>query len=218
MRASASASRSGSGSPASSSSSAPSCERFIASAPRASAATSSSEAPPFAEAAAATAPSTRGASLSRTREPSSTISVAISALMSALPRSISTSTPSSDSARSMAACTRVASVPTEPSSIPPAASIFTSSPPISRASSTTPSASEALWETTTSPTMGARYNPYARCNSSSGCTEGRWVAFAICQRQVSLSQTTLCAPDASTWLNRSAPTFIAMSYFSRLIP
>src|SRR4051794_3462940 len=39
--------------------------------------------------------------------------------------------------------------------MPPAASIAMSSPPIWRASSTTPAASPALWETITSPTMDA---------------------------------------------------------------
>src|SRR5262249_52828370 len=76
-----------------------------------------------------------------------------SALISALPRSMSTSTPSSDIARSIAARTRSASVPSAPgSSIPPAASSASSGPPISRASVTTPSASASLWETTTMPT------------------------------------------------------------------
>ena len=82
-----------------------------------------------------------------------TSSTAISALISALPRSISTSTPSSERARSIAALTRSASVPTEPSSIPPAASIASSSPPIWRASSTTPVASAGVWETMTRPIM-----------------------------------------------------------------
>ena len=127
---------------------------FIASAPRASAATSSSDAPPPAAAAAATAPSTSGAALSRTGPGApSSISTANSALISALPRSINTSTPSGDMARSIAARTRSASVPRTPSSsIPPAASMASSSPPISRARRTTPWARTSLWETTTIPT------------------------------------------------------------------
>ncbi len=132
----------------------PSCEVFIASAPRASVATSSSEAPPLAAAAAATAPSTSGASLSRIfpgASPSS--STANSALISALPRSIRTRTPSGDIARSIAARTRSASVPSTPgSSVPPAASRARSAPAISRARLTTPWASASLCETTTIPT------------------------------------------------------------------
>ena len=127
----------------------PSCP----SAARASPATSSSDAPVRARAAAATAPSTIGASHSRTRT-SSTISAAISALITALPRSIRTSTPSSLRAASIADSTSAMSVPISPggSAIPPAGSITTSSPPIWRASSTTPAASVALCETMTSPT------------------------------------------------------------------
>ncbi len=118
----------------------PSWAVFIASAPRASAATSSSAAPPRAATAAATVPSTSGASLNTTRPGgSSSNSTASSALISALPRSISTRTPSEDMARSIAARTRSASVPSTPgSSVPPAASSARSVPPISRASATTP--------------------------------------------------------------------------------
>ena len=84
--------RRGAAPPGASSSS--SCDVFITSAPRASAATSASSAPPRERAAAATAPSTSGAAESTTGPPSSSsISSAISALISALPRSISTSTP-----------------------------------------------------------------------------------------------------------------------------
>ena len=144
---------SASGAAAAAPASTPSCDAFMASAPRASAATSSSDAPPRAATAAATVPSTSGASLISTRPPPSSISIANSVLISALPRSMSTSTPSSDIARSIAARTRSASVPSAPgSSIPPAASSASSSPPISRASATTPSASASLWETTTRPT------------------------------------------------------------------
>ena len=55
----------------------------------------------------------------RPRRPSS-ISIANSVLISALPRSISTSTPSGDIARSIAARTRSASVPSTPGSLHPA--------------------------------------------------------------------------------------------------
>ena len=44
------------------------------------------------------------------------------------------------------------------------------------------------------------------------------VAWVICQRQVSLSHATSAAPESRTWPNRSAPTAIAMSYFSALSP
>ncbi len=88
---------------------------------------------------------------------SSSNSIANSVLIRALPRSISTSTPSADIAFSIAVRTRSASVPStgrveSVSSTPPAASSTRSSPPISRARVTTPSASAALWETTTIPT------------------------------------------------------------------
>ena len=134
-------------------SSASSCSLFIRRAPAASRATSSSDAPAPASAAAATQPSTSGASESRIGPPpGSAISTAISALITALPRSISTSTPSGERTRSTAWRTRSASVPISPDSIPPADSMATSAPPISRASSITPSASAALWETMTRPT------------------------------------------------------------------
>ena len=135
--------------------SSPSCSAFARSAPRASAATSSRLEPTRAAAAAATAPSTIGAAASTTRTSSPAISTAISALISALPRSISTSTPSGEARARIASMTTIASVPIAPggSAMPPAASIATSSPPISRASSTTPSASFALCETMTSPTL-----------------------------------------------------------------
>ena len=47
---------------------------------------------------------------------------------------------------------RAASVPMEPSSMPPAATIRTSGPAICPASSAVPSAMRLLWETTTRPT------------------------------------------------------------------
>ena len=82
-------------------------------------------------------------------------SSAISAESTALPRSIRTSTPSSDHARSIASITSTASVPIGWSgrSRPPAVSSRTSGPPISRASSATPSAMRWLCETMTMPTM-----------------------------------------------------------------
>ena len=44
------------------------------------------------------------------------------------------------------------------------------------------------------------------------------MALAICQRHVSLSHATVAAPEARTWSKRSAPTAIAMSYFSAFSP
>src|SRR5262249_2672001 len=105
--------------------------------------------------AAATAPSTNGASDSRTdaRRSGSSRSSAISAESSALPRSIRTSTPSEDHTSSIAARTRVASVPIAPSpSSPPAVPIATSAPPVSRARRAVPSARAELCDTRTSPT------------------------------------------------------------------
>jgi hypothetical protein len=139
---------------------APRCEAFADRPPRASAATSSIGAPILAVTAAATAPSTNGASVSTTfaRISSGSRSSAISVDRIALPRSMSTRTPSSDHARSIACCTRTASVPipwSGPSS-PPAVSIRTSSPPIWRASSAVPSASSKLCETRTMPIIAPR--------------------------------------------------------------
>ena len=134
---------------------APSCAVFPCSPPRASFATSASGSPSRAATAAATAPSTSGASHRSTDSRCSGVrkSSAVSALRTALPRSISTSTPPPESARSIASMTRTASVPSAPSSArPPASSSFTSGPAISAASSRTPSASVPLCETITIPT------------------------------------------------------------------
>ena len=127
------------------------------------------------------------------------------------------STPSGERTRSTAWRTRSASVPISPLSIPPAASMATSPPPISRASSMTPSASAALWETMTRPTTGA-LRPDARWSISTGCTERTPVACSICQRQVSESHTVRSGAASAISANSPAPTFIAMSYFSRLRP
>jgi hypothetical protein len=133
----------------------PRCAALGPSPPRASSATSGSDFPSLAATAAATAPSTNGASHSRIRSRRSvgSMSRAISAERTALPRSIRTSTPSSDQTRSMARMTRTASVPIGRSGMsrPPTGSRRTSAPPISRASSATPSATFALCETRTMP-------------------------------------------------------------------
>ena len=207
-----------SGAAAGASSSSPSCDDFIRSAARASAATSARSAPPRARAAAATAPSTSGAAVSSIGPPSgSLISTASSALISALPRSISTSTPSGERTASTAAITRAASVPIAPSSRPPAVAIATSSPPISRASWATPSASPALCETMTRPTT-AQARPAERASISTGWTVSTPVACSICQRQVSESQTARSDPSSAICRKSGAPTSIAMSYFSFFNP
>jgi len=129
-----------------------------ASAPRASSSTSSRPPPSRARTAADTAPSTRGAAHRATlaRSSGASRSRAISALSTALPRSIRTTTPSPESACRTASATSTGSVPRgRPGRFrPPAAASRTSVPAISRASSSTPSASAALWETMTIPITG----------------------------------------------------------------
>ena len=81
----------------------------------------------------------------------------------ALPRSTSTTTPAPLSAAEMAAMIAAASVPSEPSGIPPAASMRRSSPAIWRASSTVPAAICAEWLTMTIPTSASMaVNPTRR--------------------------------------------------------
>ena len=139
---------------AGSASSAPRWDRFASSA-RGLGATSRAVAPAAAETAATTSPSTSGAGTARrARESSSAISRASSAESTALPMSISTTTPSPSSARLTASLMATASVPNPPSSSP-AATSSASSPPcsISPARATAASASARLWETTTRPTV-----------------------------------------------------------------
>ena len=96
------------------------------SASRASAATSARLAPPAAATAATMRPSTMGAGESVTRsriEGSRSRSSASSALSTALPRSMSTTTPAGPSARSIASLMLTASVPNVVSSRPAATSI-----------------------------------------------------------------------------------------------
>src|SRR5688500_18294474 len=83
--------------------------------------TISTLAPPAASVAATTAPSTTGALQSRTllRRSSGSISIAISLLVSAPPRSTSTTTPALDQARSMADMIWPTSVPSPPDGFPP---------------------------------------------------------------------------------------------------
>ena len=148
--------------PPSAASSSPSCAILPAKPSRAAAATRASGSPRPAVTAAATAPSTSGAAVSSTlsRRSSPSRSAASSAERTALPRSIRTSTPSSDHTSSIAASTRVASVPRAPgSSSPPAAPMRTFGPAICAASSATPSASFALWLTMTRPTTATPGRP-----------------------------------------------------------
>ncbi len=96
-------------------------------------------------------------------------------------------------------------------------------PPISRASSTTPSASRALCETMTSPTIGRgrprHPSPYARCSISTGCTDGRSVAVGdLPAAGLRVAHRQLRAGVARPGRTASAPTSMAMSYFSRLQP
>ena len=170
-------------------------------------------------AAAATAPSTSGASHEQHALASSLraiISTAISALITALPRSISTSTPSPDAARADRLHARAsASVPIAPSSaIPPAA--------LDRDVLAAHLAREldhalrqrALCETMTMPTTRAQ-RPVARCRISTGCTvcdAGRLLdvpaaRLGVAHREVGrgLARSARTAP---------APTSIAIGDFS----
>ena len=95
-----------------------------------------------------------GESVTRSRiEASWSRSSASSVLSTALPRSMSTTTPAGPSARSMASMIATASVPNVVSSSPAATSILSGRPcSISAARATAERASVRLWETTTSPT------------------------------------------------------------------
>ena len=128
----------------------------IVAACRAAFRTSARESPAEAWIAATKAPSTSGPPLRRVRaaSPSSIIDMASFALRTALPRSARITTPAPVSARAIASAIRTASVPSDPSAVPPAATRRTDSPAISRATSTTPAAIRAEWETTTIPTSG----------------------------------------------------------------
>src|SRR5688572_20738889 len=104
--------------------------------------TSARFAPLAASAAAITAPSTIGA-LQITTLPcrsSSSISTAISLLVSAPPRSSRIATPASDQAWSIAAMIAGTLVPKPPSGLPPVQASGTSAPTLCRAMSAAPSA------------------------------------------------------------------------------
>ena len=147
---------------------APGADERTPPAPRAAAASSAAartaarSSPTLAWTAATTAPSTSGPPDRRTRAAASPMSSrAVCVASTALPRSTRTRTPAPASAASIAAMIAAASVPSEPSAVPPAASIRTSSPAIWRASSTVPAAICAEWLTTTIPTSGSMARSYA---------------------------------------------------------
>jgi hypothetical protein len=104
---------------------------------------------------AAKMPSTNAAETSRVSMPASgTRSTASSALRTAEPRSMITTTPAPSSAATMASATRAASVPSRSSDVPAAISMRGAGPgTISSASSTAAWARRGLWETTTIPTI-----------------------------------------------------------------
>src|SRR3984893_195041 len=125
--------------------------------------TVSSDEPPDASVAAITAPSTMGAlhTATRPRRFSSSISTAISLLVSAPPRSTSMTTPAGGPARSIAAMKAATSVPTPPSALPPVKARGTVSPTIWRTMSAAPSATLLECETMTTPTFAAGFRAIA---------------------------------------------------------
>ena len=130
--------------------------------------------------------------------------------ISALPRSISTNTPSGKTSRAPSpSARRSASVPSTPgSSVPPAASS------LRRVGAHFPR--ERPPRPLRAPRCGRRRRGRPLTLSleavrrgaaaRSGAPRGRSVAFAICQRHVSLSHATVAAPEARTCSKRSAPT------------
>src|SRR5882762_1540714 len=125
--------------------------------------TVSSDEPPDASVAAITAPSTIGAlhTATRPRRFSSSISTAISLLVSAPPRSTRITTPAGVQARSIAARMAATSVPRPPSALPPVKARGTVSPTICRTMSAAPSATLLEWETMTTPTFAAAFRVIA---------------------------------------------------------
>ena len=100
---------------------------------------------------ATTAPSTSGQSTISTFCPSNS-STTISVVITALPRSMITSTPSSERTDSMASRIFSKQVPKPPSAMPPAAATGAAGA-IRAVSSTTLFARFSLWDTTTRPTI-----------------------------------------------------------------
>src|SRR5262245_47771212 len=117
--------------------------------------TTSSDAPEAASVAAITAPSTTGAlqTTTRLRRSSGSISIAISLLVSAPPRSTRMATPFSDQALSIAAMIASTLVPSPPSGSPPHQPSGTSRPTICSTISAVPRATSAEWDTMTIPTF-----------------------------------------------------------------
>src|SRR5258706_12414446 len=117
--------------------------------------TSSSDDPADASVAAITAPSTIGALHTTTRVCclSGNISIAISLLVSAPPRSTSTATPASDHARLIAARTSSTLLPNPPPGAPPHHARGTSSPTICLTISAAPRATSGECDTITIPTF-----------------------------------------------------------------
>ncbi len=194
----------------------PSWDAFIPSAARASVATSSSDAPVRARAAAATAPSTSGASHSSTSV-SVTISAAISALITALPRSMSTITPSGDFARSIASITTHHVGPDLARRVGhPAGGLDRHVLPahLPRQLHHTVRQAGAVGD----DDEADHYRPAARCRISIGCTDLTPVASSMCQRHVSESHTASSGVASAIWSNSGRPTSIAIPYFSCLSP
>ena len=179
------------------------CAALPISAARASAATSARLAPPEAATAATMSPSTIGAEESTTRSRavgSSSRSRASSALRTALPRSIRTTTPAGPSTFSIASLTRTASVPKVCSSRPAATSMFTGRPcSISPARPSAAVASARLWETTTMPTPG----PAVMVAAPSG-VRAWWSRQATVSAAACSSRATLVAPG-SWWPTLRSP-------------
>ena len=127
-------------------------------------------------------------------------STADSAVMTAEPRSVRTTTPSPPAACSNAAITRSRLVPIRPSSVPPAGMITTSGA-IWAASSTAPSAIFSLWETTTSPTVT---RPLRRRRAGSGRWRPRPGPGARCCARPG-SWRAPCGPASDRWTRRPPP-------------
>src|SRR2546425_5085515 len=136
----------------------------IVAADSAAAATSSSDAPTLAWTPATNAPSTSGASGTRTAARSISVrsSRASSTLSAALPKSKRSTAPSDEAGSGprivlIASVIRTAFVPRRPSSVPPASSTRTSSPPNWATMSRRPSTSVRLCDTRTRPTNHASF-------------------------------------------------------------
>src|SRR5712664_1078649 len=153
--------------------------------------------PPAASVAAMTAPSTTGAEQTTTLACHSlgNISIAISELVSAPPRSTSTATPLGLYTCSMQCLIAATSVPRPPSALPPQWATRTSRPTICRTMAAAPRATSEEWETITietrsvmaSSTPGRRHRRRApagcwrkrrdrgvRCSAPAGRKRGPW--------------------------------------------